>query len=328
MDLSIIIVNWNSAEYLRKCIASILALTSGITYEIVVIDSASFDGAGQMLKQFYPHVRFIQSDRNVGFAKANNTAFKVSEGSHILFLNPDTELVVPAINVMFDYMQKLPKTGALGCKLINADGSVQTTCIQSFPTILNQLLSSEFLRALFPKSSLWGMASLFGAEKWPAEVEVLSGACLMVRRTLFEQVGLFSEEYFMYAEDLDLCYKIRQAGFINYYIPEAAVIHFGGGSTDKGHRDFSAVMMRESIWRFLRKTRGRAYGLAYRTSMLISAIGRLIVLMIALPISISGIGRVSWKASFRKWRAILAWSLGLEDAAINRQMKRVKDVQA
>lgn len=317
MDLSIIIVNWNSKDYLQKCIASILALTSGITYEIVVIDNASFDGVGEMLKKFYPQVRFIQSDKNLGFAKANNTAFKVSSGSHILFLNPDTELFVPAINIMFDYIHKLPKAGALGCRLLNADGSIQTSCIQSFPTILNQLLSSEFLRALFPKSSLWGMAALFSAENWPKEVEMISGACIMLRRTLFEHVGLFSEDYFMYAEDLDLCYKIKQAGYANYYVPDAIAIHFGGGSTEKGPRDFSAVMMRESAWRFLRKTRGRLYGLAYRISMLISAIGRLVLLMIISPLYLIGNGRASWNASFRKWRVILIWSLGFEGSVIN-----------
>lgn len=315
MDLSIIIVNWNSKDYLQKCIASILAWTSDIKYEIVVIDSASFDGVDKMLKQCYPQVRFIQSDRNIGFAKANNTAFKVSSGSHTLFLNPDTELVSPAVNILFDHMHTLPRAGAIGCTLLNSDGSLQTSCIQSFPTILNQLLSSEFLRALFPKSPLWGMASLFGAKDGPAEVEVISGACIMLRRTLFDQVGLFSEDYFMYAEDLDLCYKIRQAGYTNYYIPNAAAIHFGGGSTEKRPSDFSVVMMRESVWRFMKKHRGKIYGLAYRASTLISAVGRLLLLMILFPLQFVRKTGPSWNASFRKWRAILTWSLGHKDAA-------------
>ena len=194
MELSIIIVNWNSKDYLQKCIASILDSKSNIQYEIVVIDGGSFDGAGEMLKQCYPQVKFIQSDKNLGFAKANNVAFKASCGNYILFLNPDTEVVVPAIDILFEQMQKLPKAGVIGCKLLNADGSVQTSCIQSFPTILNQLLNSEFLRALFPKSRLWGMEALFNDRNEPAEAEMLSGACLMMRRTLFEQVGYFSEE--------------------------------------------------------------------------------------------------------------------------------------
>lgn len=314
MDLSIVIVNWNSKDYLQKCIASIMDSKTEIRFEIVVIDGGSFDGSGEMLKQCYPQVKFIQSDKNLGFAKANNVAFKASSGSHILFLNPDTEVVIPAIDILFDQMQKLSRAGAIGCKLLNADGSVQTSCIQSFPTILNQLLDSEFLRALFPNSRLWGMASLFSPATGPAEVEVLSGACIMMRRSLFEQIGQFSEDYFMYAEDSDLCYKVRRAGYKNYYIPDATIFHFGGGSTEKSPSDFSVVMMRESVWRLMRKTRGRLYSFVYRVSTMISSIGRLILLMVLFPLHLLRRGGGSWNGSFRKWKAILSWSLGLKDA--------------
>ena len=280
MNLSIIIVNWNSKDYLQKCISSILSFTSDLDFEIVVIDNASFDGVDKMIKKCYPQqVRFIQSDKNLGFAKANNVAFRVTTGNHILFLNPDTELIGPAINILYDYIQMLPQTGAIGCKLLNADGSIQTSCIQAYPTIVNQLFNSEFLRTLFPISPLWGMASLFDNQDELAEVEVISGACLMLKRSLFEQVDQFSEEYFMYAEDLDLCYKISRAGFTNYYIPCASVTHFGGGSTEKRTSDFSVVMMRESVWLFMKKNRGMYYGLVYRASTVISAIGRLLLLM-------------------------------------------------
>lgn len=315
MDISIIIVNWNSKDYLQKCIESILSWTSDINFEIVVIDSASFDGADEMLKHCYPQVRFMQSDSNLGFAKANNEAFRESTGSYILFLNPDTELIGSDINILFDSIQTLPKAGAIGCTLLNRDRSIQTSCIQSFPTILNQLLSTEFLRALFPKSPLWGMASLYDANDGPAEVDMISGACLMLRRSVFEQVGLFSEDYFMYAEDLDLCYKIRQAGYSNYLIPGTSVIHFGGGSTEKRPSDFSVVMMRESIWRFLKKNRGEIYGLAYRGSTLMSAIGRLLLLMILLPLQYLRHSGSSRYSSLTKWWAILTWSLGRKTAA-------------
>lgn len=314
MDLSIIIVNWNSKDYLEKCLASVFSWTTGVNFEIVVIDSASFDGVDGMLKHGYPQVKFIQSDNNLGFAKANNAAFRISTGSNILFLNPDTELTGPAINVLLDHIRILPNAGAIGCKLLNGDGSVQTSCIQAFPTILNQLFNSEFLRALFPASSLWGMASLLGAKDRPAEVDVISGACLMLKRSLFEEVGFFSEDYFMYAEDVDLCYKIKQAGYTNYYIPTASVIHFGGGSSEQAPSDFSVVMMRESLWRFMKKTRGNIYGLAYRTSTVIAAIGRLLLLTMLLPLQYLRQSRPSWHASLKKWWAILTWSLGRKAA--------------
>lgn len=313
-DLSIIIVNWNSKEYLRKCIESILLWTNNIAYEIVVIDGASFDGCGEMLEQRFPEVRFIQSEKNVGFSKANNIAFRESRGRYILFLNPDTELIAPAVNILFDYIQKEPNAGVVGCKLLNADRTVQTSCLQAFPTILNQFLDSEILRSLWPGSPLWGNAPLFSTGRRPQEVEALAGACILVKRSLFENVGLFSEDYFMYAEDLDLCYKIKQAGYTNYYIPDATVIHFGGGSTEKSPSDFSVVMTRESIWRLMRKTRGTVYGLTYRVSTLISAVGRLVLLMALFPLHFIRGGVESWKGSLKKWQAILTWSVGLKDA--------------
>jgi GT2 family glycosyltransferase len=264
-----------------------------------------------MLRQSYPQVKFIQSDRNLGFAKANNEAFKRSCGRNLLFLNPDTVIAPSAINILYDWQQRLLNVGAVGCKLLNADKTVQTSCIQSFPTIINQLLDSEFFRKLWPKSTLWGMAPLFSSENEPKKVEVLSGACIMLKRSLFESIGLFSEDYFMYTEDIDLCYKISKSGFWNYYIPNASVIHFGGGSTQNAMSDFSVVMMRESIWRFLKKTRGNIYGLGYRISSLISAIGRLIFLMCLLPFQLVRQGQESFKASLRKWKAVLRWSLGI-----------------
>lgn len=312
MDLSIIIVNWNSKDYLRKCIASILADTRSIEFEIIVIDSASFDGCGEMLRELYPQVHFIQSDKNLGFAGANNAAFAASTGGCVLFLNPDTELVGPAINILHERLRSLPDAGAVGCKLLNSDRTVQTSCIQSIPTILNQLLDSEFLRARWPCSPLWGMAPLFATDTKPQEVETISGACVMLKRDVFEGVGLFSQDYFMYAEDIDLSYKVRKAGRKNYYVHAATVVHHGGSSVQQAASNFSVVMMREAIWRFLRKTRGGFYGQAYRAAMFACALVRLLMLG---PVS-------AWRmirrrsdtdeTSSQKWRAVLRWSLNRE----------------
>jgi GT2 family glycosyltransferase len=312
MDLSIIIVNWNSKEYLRACISSIKAFTAGIRYEVIVIDSASYDGAGEMLAE--SHVRFIQSDRNLGFARANNRAVLASTGRYLLFLNPDTELAGPAVNILYDHLRRLPRAGAVGCRLLNGDGSIQTSCIQSFPTVLNQLLNAEFLRRLTPRSPLWGMAPLF-AGTGPSEADVLSGACIMMPRNVFEQVGSFSEEYFLYAEDLDLCYKVRKAGYANYLVPGATIVHFGGGSSEKRATTFPAVMMRASVWRFLKKTRGAGYGLIYRTSTMIAACLRLALLSALSPLYLARKRTDAWRAAAGKWGAILVWSIGLQAAA-------------
>jgi GT2 family glycosyltransferase len=319
MDLSIVIVNWNSKEFLRKCVASVSAQTAGISYEIIVIDSGSFDGSGEMLSQFFPNVRFIQSESNIGFARANNEAFKASVGEHVLFLNPDTELVGPAINIMLQQLKALPDAGAVGCRLLNGDGSLQSTCIQALPTICSQFINSELLRKAYPQWSVWGMAALFDGTDRPTKVQAISGACVMLPRLVFEQAGRFSEDYFMYAEDIDLCHKVRLSGHANYYLPHATVIHFGGGSSEKAPSEFSVVMMRESIWRFLHKTRGGLYALAYRMSTFFLSLVRLLALFALWPIHLIQQRSGSWTASFRKWRAILGWSLGIKPASAYRR---------
>jgi len=314
VDLSIIIVNWNSKDYLDKCLASLPSGMDGLQYEIIVIDAASFDGCDRMLGEKYPRVRFIQSEKNLGFAGANNAAFKVSKGRSVLFLNPDTEIIGSAIQRMHEQLQHLPEAGAVGCKLLNADRTVQTSCIQSIPTILNQILDSEYLRARWPKSALWGMSPLYEEGAQPRVVEAISGACVMLKREVFEKVGWFSEEYFMYAEDIDLGYKVTRTGFRNYYVPDVTVVHFGGGSSQGAASNFSVVMMRESIWRFLSKTRGQIYGFGYRGSMLISSFVRLACLVTLFPVQQARRRGRSWNASVRKWLAILRWSVNCEES--------------
>lgn len=311
-QLSIIIVNWNSKDYLQKCLQSISANTRGISVEIIVVDGASFDGCGEMLAREFPEVRFVQSNKNVGFAKANNLGFEQSQGDYVLFLNPDTEVVGEAINTLHDFLEKNGDVGIVGAKLLNTDGSVQTSCIQMFPTILNQLLDAEILRRAFPRLSFWGIAPLFSADKKPAAVEVISGACLMLTRAVFEKIGRFSDDYFLYAEDLDLCYKTHQTGLKNYYVPEAVITHHGGGSSRQTQSVFSTVMMRESVYRFLKKFRGGFYGAAFRASVMLGALVRLVLLLVLFPIRlVRGEVEIA-RDAIRRWAAILKWTCGLE----------------
>ena len=257
MEVSIIIINWNSKAYLRSCLNSLQEHTRDIQFEVLVVDNASFDGCGGCWRAEFPGVCFIQSDENLGFSRGNNLAARSARGNTLLFLNPDTELSRPAIEKLYRALMSLPNAGAVGPRLLNSDGTLQTSCIQSFPTVVNQLVDSEALRGLFPRSRLWGMSALFKAGDEPAAVEGISGACLMVKRDVFERVGGFDDRYFMYAEDIDLSFKIHQAGRGLYYIPDAQVVHHGGGSSQSARSAFSVVMMRESVYRFLRFRRGR-----------------------------------------------------------------------
>jgi hypothetical protein len=311
-QLSIIIVNWNSKDYLRKCLQSVYANTLGIAFEIIVVDGASFDGCGEMLAREFPEVRFIQSEKNVGFARANNLGFEQSQGDCVLFLNPDTEVIGDAINMLHDILKKNGNAGIVGAKLLNTDGSVQTSCIQAFPTVLNQFLDIEILRGAMPNLSFWGMAPLFSGNTSPAEVEVISGACLMLTRAVFQKIGHFSEDYFMYAEDLDLCYKAHLAGLKNYYVPDAVIIHHGGGSSRQTKSVFSTVMMRESVHRFLKKFRGGGYGAVFRVSVALSALGRLALLLVLFPIRLIRGETATIRNPIRRWLALLKWTFGLE----------------
>lgn len=313
MDLSIIIVNWNSRDYLKQSIASILENTSGIEFEIIVIDSASFDGCDQMLRQYYPQVRFIQSNSNLGFAKANNEAFKASLGRNLLFLNPDTEINGRAINVLLENLESMPAAGAAGARLLNSDGSVQTSCVRAFPTILNQVLDTEFLRKRFPLSEMWGMAPLQNRISEPTIVEAVSGACLMVKRKAFEEVGMFSPDYFMYSEDIDICYKLCNGGWKTYYVPAAVVIHHGSASSSQNSTStFSDVMMLDSRWRFFRKTQPSWYSQLYRLAMFFVSISRIGFMLLMWPGLLILMRASLLEAALKKWTGRLRWTLGFE----------------
>ena len=310
MDLSIIVVNWKSKDYLRKCLHSIYANTHKLIYEIIVIDGASFDGCADMLNNEFPSVVFIQSATNVGFAKANNIAFQRSTGQNVLFLNPDTEIVGTAINILFDALCHLKNVGAVGARLLNSDGSLQTSCIQSFPTVLNQFLDTDVLRRIFPRLSLWGMASLYAASDEPSEVEAIVGACILMRRELFDQLGGFDEGYFMYAEDIDLSFRIHERGLNCWYQPKATIVHHGGGCSKSARSNFATVMMRESIYRFMRIRRGELSAQMFRLCIALLALLRLP--LAAALIFCPGKTAHAMRSSVSKWAAVLRWSLGLE----------------
>lgn len=307
--VSIIIVNWNSKDYLRKCLTSLFRHCTAVPLEVIVVDGASFDGCGEMLAQEFPSVQFIQSPDNVGFARANNLGARSAQGEFLLLLNPDTEFTEDSIRIMLDGLRSLPQAGAVGCRLLNDDGSLQTTSTLPFPTILNQVFDSEFLRRRFRNSPLWGMQALYAEPQIPAEVEAISGACILIRRTVFEQVGGFSEQFFMYSEDLDLCCKIKRAGQPGYYLPGTTLIHYGGGSSDQAVSNFSTIMMRHSTCMYLRLHHGPFKALAYRCAMGLTASVRLLCIA---PLLLFGQRIVRHgSGSMRKWYAVLHWSLRL-----------------
>ena len=313
MVLSVIIVNWNSLDFLRKCLASAYRHISEASFEIIVVDNASPEGGVDALKLEYPYISIVKSRVNLGFAGANNLGFKSSSGDYLLFLNPDTDIMRGAVGAMLANYKSLPDAGVIGCKLLNTDLSVQTSCIQTFPTIANQLLDNEYLQLRWPNCRLWNLGPLFSNGSGPAVVEVISGACMLIKREVFQQAGMFSEDYFMYAEDLDLCFKVMRLGLRNYYVGQAQVVHHGGTSSRQAKiNQWSTLMKLEAVQKFCTKTHGTFYGAQFKALMGCAAVGRLSILAL-LRIFGNASKRLSLDRASSKWSAVLKWSCGLAE---------------
>jgi hypothetical protein len=317
MELSIIYVNWNSVEYLRESVTSVYQHTHNVRFEIIVVDNASPERGVDSLKCAFPEITIVHSEKNLGFAGANNLGFKHSLGEYILFLNPDTKLIGPSIDVLVARLRSLPDAGIVGCKLLNTDLSVQLSSIQTYPTILNQAIDAEYLRLRWPECPLWKIAPLFSENVILMKVDVIPGACMLLRRTLFEQIGWFSEDYFMYAEDLDLNYKVKAAGFANYYVGETAIIHHGGRSSSRQKiSQWATIMKYRAMVRLFHKTRGGVYAFGYRLAMGMVAIGRLVLLVLLTPFGNIVGNKESLKFSFEKWTTVLKWAVGWQKVAV------------
>jgi N-acetylglucosaminyl-diphospho-decaprenol L-rhamnosyltransferase len=310
-EVSIILVNWRSKDYVRACLESIAQERQRDSYEVLVVDNDSGDGCVAMLKEQFPHVRCIESTANQGFARANNLAAAESRGRYILFLNPDTEICEGAIKTLSAALDAHPEAGMVGARLLNTDGTLQTTCVTAIPNILNQTLNLRWLRAAVPMWGIWGMRALYRAGNTPSAVEAISGACMMVRREVVEQVGGFSTDYFMYAEDMDLCVKVAKAGHAILYVPEAVIVHHGGASSSQREEShFSSIVTRESLMRFFTLHRGRGYAWACRAFMALVCAVRLSVLAVVLPVALHPRGARFLRRAWAKWANILAWCVG------------------
>jgi GT2 family glycosyltransferase len=314
MELSIVIVNWNSTDLTVNCIRSIQSTTSGIEYEVIVVDNASEGESWRSIPDQLPLVTLIRSHSNIGFARANNLGAERATGKKILFLNPDTIVLGNAISVMVKIVDSNPDIGVLGGHLLNRDLSLQTSCVQRFPTILNQFLTLDWLKRCWPKLPFWGMRALFSEDpNGISDAEVVSGACLMLRREIFDSVGGFSTEYFMYAEEIDLCHIVRESGWRVCHAVKAQVVHFGGQSTKKRGDSFSQIVMRESVFKLLRKFRGNRYAFLYRITVFISALMRLSILLplTIVPGALLDRQRITWTR--KKWSNIARWCLAMEN---------------
>lgn len=265
VDLSIVIVNWNVRDLLRDCLRSIDAGRGLLTIEVIVVDSASTDGSVEMMRDEFPGVRLVACAENVGFPRGNNIGLAEAVGKHLLLLNPDTVVVGDALPVMVEYLKAHPDIGALGPQLLNPDGSIQSSR-RRFPTTLTAFIESTWLEGIAP-----GVLRRYYALDLPddatADVDWVTGACIMTPCKVYEEIGGLDEAYFMYSEELDWCRRIKQAGWRVVYYPDAQVIHHVGKSSEQAvtarHINFQRAKLR-----YFRKFHGRLTAAVLRVFLL------------------------------------------------------------
>jgi GT2 family glycosyltransferase len=251
LELSIIVVTYNSRRHVRDCLESIQRDAGGIPHEVIVVDNASQDGTPDIVRNEFPNVRLIANPQNPGFARSNNQGISQSQGRYILLLNPDTVVLPKMLATLLKEMHQSPETGLLGCRLLNADRSLQ----QSFGydvNFWNEAVRKVFLNLWenhrFPPVG-WVLRSLHSRKR---EVDWVKGACMLSRRQALLDAKLMDEAFFLYLEDADLCYRLRKLGWKVCYTPEAEVIHFGGGSV-RSNPERSALEYRRSQLHYFKK---------------------------------------------------------------------------
>ncbi len=242
MQLSVVIVNYNVKAYLEQCLRSVYEALKGVDGDVFVVDNLSTDGSVEMVREKFPRVKLIANKENVGFSRANNQAIKASNAKYVLLLNPDTVVGEEVFKTVVAFMDAHPKAGGLGVKMIDGRGKFLPESKRGLPTPTVAFFKIIGLSRIFPKSRLFGRYHLGHLpEDQRAPIEILSGACMFLRKETLDQVGLLDESFFMYGEDIDLSYRITLGGYENWYLPEAGIIHYKGESTKKSSVNYVFV---------------------------------------------------------------------------------------
>lgn len=237
MDLSILIVNYNTRELTLDALRSVYRSQTNYTFEVILIDNHSTDGSLEAIKEEFPQVKIIENQENVGFAKANNQGIRRAAGRYILLLNSDTIIQPDTLEIMLRFMDQHPNIGASGCKVVLPDGSLDKACRRGFPTPSASFYYAFGLAKLFPhvpKFNQYQLSYLDPDDDYP--VDCLVGAFMLVRREVIDHVGMLDEDFFMYGEDVDWCYRIKKAGWEIYYYPKTSIIHYKGAGKKRKSR--------------------------------------------------------------------------------------------
>jgi GT2 family glycosyltransferase len=309
--ISAIVVSYNTRQMTLDCLAALQAALRGTAAEVWVVDNASADGSPAAVAAAFPDVRLIRNPRNVGFGAANNQALRACRGEYVLLLNSDAFLAAAAVATLLGYLREHPDVGVVGPKLLNADGSLQRSCYR-FPSPWRAVAEGLLLTAAWPNSRLFGDYRAW-AHDATRDVDMIVGACMLLRRSAVERVGAFDEAFFLYAEETDLCFRMRRAGLRVVFLPAATATHLNGGS---GARQPDRVFceFRRGQERFYRKHYGRASLAVYRAMIVVGACLRLVAF--AAIGACSATRRQRCAAELKNWARILTWTLGRRGAGL------------
>ena len=258
VDISFIIINWNTRDILIDCLNSIYKTVTEIGFEIYVVDNNSTDGSREATKKRFPDVKLIENKTNTGFARANNQALSVMQGKFAVLLNTDAVLQEGAIKSLLNFMNNSPGVGIAGVQLLNKDGSRQNS-IDNFPSPETEILSKSILRFFFP-DNYPGKSRIHHS---PIEVDSVIGACMIVRKEAMEEVGFLDEDYFIFLEETDWCFRMHKKGWKVFHVPDARVFHLSGHSKKKNPCE-SQIEYYKSLYKFFRKNRGTVSCLTIR----------------------------------------------------------------
>jgi GT2 family glycosyltransferase len=301
MDLSIIIINWNTKDLLLQCLKSLFQTTKRIEMEVFVVDNGSIDGSVAAAKEGFSEVKFIQNDINLGFARANNQALRLAVGKYLLLLNPDTMVKGAVLEKLISFMESCPASGVAGAQLLNSDGSKQNS-IANFPSLATELINKSFLRWLFPKT-FPGKGRNYTE---PIEVDSVIGACMMIRREAIEQVGLLDEDYFLFLEETDWCYRMKGMGWKIYHVPQAEVYHFQGKGVEI-ERKRARIEYFHSRYHFFKKNRGISHWAALLAGLMIRLSVELVFSFIVSLLSLFTVQK--WRKRLSLYTYLMWWHL-------------------
>jgi GT2 family glycosyltransferase len=278
MDVSIVIVSWNTRDILRGCLESIFEQNKEVSIEVFVVDNHSHDRSADMVRTDFPCVKVIANERNRGFAAANNQGIRLSTGRYILLLNPDTIILDDAISRCVRYADQHPDVGVVGCQVLEAENRISNTGF-SFPSPLNVFLALSGLSRAFPRSRLFGRPELSWWERdSERDVDVVTGMFMLVRSQAVAQVGLMDESYFVYSEEADWCYRFARAGWRRVFTPCARIVHLDGGRKSTSQVSTKMfVQMQKSSMIYHRKNLGIAAWLLVKGIYIVSNATRMVL---------------------------------------------------